>query len=166
MKQRIFQKKIYKLSGWIEVFISVIVIIAILIFSVGLIQNLYDIVVNGHDRMSLFTDFLANAFQIVIGVEFIKMLCKHTPSTVVEVLMFAMARQMVVEHTTPSQNLLCVSGITILFLVRRFLFTEADKTDHYQEQISEQASVDWKTKRNEWRERRASVEERGSQNNG
>ena len=88
--------------------------------------------------MDVFTEFLGNAFQIVIGIEFIKMLCKHTPATVVEVLMFAMARQMVVEHTTPFENLLCVAGITVLFLIRRFLLTEHDKENHYQEQISEQ----------------------------
>lgn len=138
MRQRRFQKGVYKLSGWVEIFISIVLVIAIVIFSIGLVKNLYDIVTTGHDRMGYFSEFLGNAFQIVIGVEFIKMLCKHTPSTVVEVLMFAMARQMVVEHTTPVDNLLCVLGITILFIIRRFLFTDADKENHYQEQISEQ----------------------------
>lgn len=138
MRQRKFQKGVYKLSGWIEIFISMVLVVAIVIFSIGLIENLYDIVTTGHDRTAYFTEFLGNAFQIIIGVEFIKMLCKHTPSTVVEVLMFAMARQMVVEHTSPAENLLCVAGITILFVIRRFLFTDADKENHYQDEISEQ----------------------------
>ncbi|MDO4553961.1 MAG: transporter [Lachnospiraceae bacterium] len=138
MKQRYVQKKLYKLSGWIEIFISIILVIAVMIFAVGLIKNLYDIVIVGEERMSLFNDFLGNAFQIVIGIEFIKMLCKHTPNTVVEVLMFAMARQMVVEHTSPLENILCVLGIAILFLIRRFLFTEIDKEDHYQDSITAQ----------------------------
>lgn len=138
MRQRKFQKGVYKLSGWIEIFISIVLVVAIVIFSIGLIENLYDIVTAGHDSTGYFTEFLGNAFQIIIGVEFIKMLCKHTPSTVVEVLMFAMARQMVVEHTTPVENLLCVLGITILFIIRRFLFTDDDKENHYQDQISEQ----------------------------
>lgn len=138
MKQRDFQKKVYKLSGWIEIFVSIILIIALLIYSAGLVKNLYEIILQGSDRMDSFTLFLGNAFQIVIGVEFIKMLCKHTPVTVVEVLMFAMARQMVVEHTTPFENLLCVLSITVLFLIRRYLFTEHDKENHYQEHIGEQ----------------------------
>lgn len=137
MKQRDFQKKVYKLSGWVEIFISIVLVIALLIYSAGLIKDLYDIILQGPDRMDSFTIFLGNAFQIVIGVEFIKMLCKHTPVTVVEVLMFAMARQMVVEHTTPFENLLCVLSITVLFLIRRYLFTEHDKENHYQEQIGE-----------------------------
>lgn len=138
MRQRKFQKGVYKVSGWIEIFISIVLVIAIVIFSIGLVENLYDIVTEGPDRTEYFTEFLGNAFQIVIGVEFIKMLCKHTPSTVVEVLMFAMARQMVVEHTSPAENLLVVAGITILFVIRRFLFTEVDKENRYQDEISEQ----------------------------
>ncbi len=39
------------------------------------------------------------AFNLVICIEFVKMLCKHTPDTLVEVMMFAIARQMIVEHT-------------------------------------------------------------------
>lgn len=138
MIQRNFQKKVYKLSGWIEIFVSIILVIAILIYSAGLVKNLYTIITQGYETMDSFTLFLGNAFQVVIGVEFIKMLCKHTPVTVVEVLMFAMARQMVVEHTTPFENLLCVLSITVLFLIRRYLFTEHDKENHYQEQIGEQ----------------------------
>lgn len=137
MKQRDFQKKVYKLSGWVEIFVSIILVIAILIYSAELVKDLYQIIIQGVDGMESFTQFLGNAFQVVIGVEFIKMLCKHTPVTVVEVLMFAMARQMVVEHTTPFENLLCVLGITVLFLIRRYLFTEYDKANHYQEQIGE-----------------------------
>lgn len=140
MAQRRVQKGIYKLSGWVEIFISIIVFAAIVIFSGGLIVDLYHIMMVSNGGMSAFTDFLGNAFQIVIGVEFIKMLCRHTPATVVEVLMFAMARQMVVEHTTPAENLLCVLGITVLFLIRRFLFTDSDRQSHYQDEISEGAS--------------------------
>lgn len=137
MRQRQFQKKVYKISGWVEIFVSIVLVIAIVIYSAGLVKNLYDIVMQGQARMDSFTIFLGNAFQVVIGVEFIKMLCKHTPVTVVEVLMFAMARQMVVEHTTPLENLLCVLSITVLFLIRRYLFTERDKENHYQDQIGE-----------------------------
>ena len=35
--------------------------------------------------------------DLVIGIEFIKMLIKHTPGSVVEVLLFALSRHMVLE---------------------------------------------------------------------
>ena len=136
MKQMKAQKRMYRAAGWIELFVSIVVLIALLVFSAGLIKEFYTVVVQNGGDPEYLSEFIGSAFQIVIGVEFIKMLCKHTPATVVEVLMFAIARQMVVEHTSPAENLLCIAGITILFAIRRFLFTEGDKEDHYQENIA------------------------------
>lgn len=136
MKQIKAQKKMYRAAGWIEVFVSVLVLLALVVFSVGLVREFYTVVILNYGDPSDLSEFIGSAFQIVIGVEFIKMLCKHTPATVVEVLMFAIARQMVVEHSTPFENLICIAGITVLFAIRRFLFTEGDKEDHYQENIA------------------------------
>ena len=136
MKQMKAQERMYRAAGWIELFVSICVLIALLVFSAGLIKEFYTVVILNGGNPEYLSDFIGSAFQIVIGVEFIKMLCKHTPATVVEVLMFAIARQMVVEHSTPLENLICIAGITVLFAIRRFLFTEGDKEDHYQENIA------------------------------
>ena len=136
MRQMKAQKRMYRAAGWIEVFVSVVVLVALLVFSVGLLKEFYSVVIQHGGNPDTLSDFLGSAFQIVIGVEFIKMLCKHTPATVVEVLMFAIARQMVVEHSTPLENLICIAGITVLFAIRRYLFTDSDKEDHYQENIA------------------------------
>lgn len=45
------------------------------------------------------------------------MLCRHSAQTVVEVLLFATARQMVVEHMDPMQTLIGVIAIAILFAI-------------------------------------------------
>ena len=50
------------------------------------------------------------------------MLCRHNMGSVVEVLLFAISRQMVIEHTSPVENLLMVAAIAALFLIRKFLF--------------------------------------------
>lgn len=80
--------------------------------------------------IDFFTTFLANGLSLVVGVEFVKMLCRHSAQTVVEVLMFATARQMVVEHMKPSQTLIGVIAIAILFAIRKFLMTEDDDMAH------------------------------------
>ena len=59
-----------------------------------------------HAETEYFSTFLAKALNLVVGIEFVKMLCKHTPETLVEVLMFATARQMVVEHLDTWQTLI------------------------------------------------------------
>ena len=67
-----------------------------------------------------------DAIILAIGAELIKMLCKHTPETVIEVLAFALARQLIVGHAAPLQNLITVVAIAALFATRRFLLKRHD----------------------------------------
>ena len=119
------QDKMFEISYIFELFISVIVGIGILIFAVRLIIGLFDISTFTDEGETLFK-ILDKAIILAIGAEFIKMLCKHTPETVIEVLAFALARQLIVGHTSPVENLITVIAIAILFAVRRFLLKRHD----------------------------------------
>lgn len=68
------------------------------------------------------------------------MLCRHSAQTVVEVLLFATARQMVVEHLDPVQTLIGIIGIAILFAVRKYLMTDSDDMTPHQKSASEESS--------------------------
>ena len=64
---------------------------------------------------------LSSAFSLVIGLEFVRMLCKHTPETVIDVLLFAVARQLVIYNDGDISKLLGIIAIAGLFAVKRFL---------------------------------------------
>ena len=76
-----------------------------------------------------YDDLLTACFNLIIGVELIRMLYLHTPLTVFEVLMFAIARQIIIDHSSPLNSLLGVIAIAILFATRKFLFSYFDETD-------------------------------------
>ena len=76
-----------------------------------------------------YDDLLTACFNLIIGVELIRMLYLHTPLTVFEVLMFAIARQIIIDHSSPVNSLLGVIAISILFATRKFLFSSFDETD-------------------------------------
>lgn len=76
-----------------------------------------------------YDDLLTACFNLIIGVELIRMLYLHTPITVFEVLLFAIARQIIIDHSSPVNSLLGVIAIAILFATRRFLFSSFDETD-------------------------------------
>lgn len=76
-----------------------------------------------------YDDLLTACFNLIIGVELIRMLYLHTPITVFEVLLFAIARQIIIDHSSPLNSLLGVIAIAILFATRRFLFSSFDATD-------------------------------------
>lgn len=112
---------IYRIAQLLEILVSFLVIIAIL-FSFATIFHQLGILSSDPSNADGLQAFLSTAFTVVIGIEFLKMLSRHNLSSVVEVLLFAISRQMVIEHTTPVENLLMVAAIAALFLIRKFLF--------------------------------------------
>lgn len=108
----------------IEIAISVVVLIAILIVGVKVIAEVFNLAVD-QNATAHFEQVLGHAFNLIIGVEFIKMLAKHTPGSAIEVLLFAIARQMVVEHTTPLENLIGIISIALIFIIRKFWFVSS-----------------------------------------
>lgn len=122
------RNKILNVADFLEIIIGVLLAISIAISVVFLASNLKLVMLNTTD-LEAFDNFLATAFNLVIGIEFIKMLCKHSPETVIEVLLFALARQLIVEHTNTMENLIGIISIAILFGVRKYLFNSFDEID-------------------------------------
>lgn len=122
------QDKMFELSYIIELLISLIVIVAVLIMAVKIVVDMCSITFleKGIDSLVLVMD---KAITLAIGAELIKMLCKHTPETIIEVLAFALARQLIVGHAKPWENLITVVAIAILFVVRRFLLNRYDMVE-------------------------------------
>lgn len=65
--------------------------------------------------------FLHNILTIVIILEFVRMLINFTPANTLEVLTVAISRQVIINHSNPINNLICVLCIGGLFAIRRFL---------------------------------------------
>ena len=70
--------------------------------------------------------FLHNILTIVIGLEFVRMLLDTTPANILEVLILALTRHVVLEHADPWSNLACIACIAGLFAVRRFLVRRSE----------------------------------------
>lgn len=125
IKKKILSK-LYGISYYLEMFISLLLIVVIIFLSVKLVINIFDInfMLSNED---VFTYFMENAMSLAVGVELIKMLCKHSASTVVEVLLFAIARQIIVSHSSVVNMVAGVLCIVALLATRKFLFLPDDK---------------------------------------
>ena len=120
-----FNGVIYNISRYTEIVLSIVILVVIALAGIRLIMEVAGTSVSAMDT-EFFTSFLSQALSLVVGVEFVKMLCQHSAQTVVEVLTFATARQMVVEHLGSSETLLGVISIAILFGIRKYLMTDND----------------------------------------
>ena len=65
--------------------------------------------------------FLKEMLTFVVGIEFVKMLIFHNPERVVDVLIFAASRQMIVEHTDGKETIVWIIGIGLLFAIQKYL---------------------------------------------
>lgn len=132
----ILSRNIVKAAAWVELAIAVTVFVALLGSCLPVLEECLGLWHGGDTEM--FHDFLGHALYLVIGIEFIEMLTKHSPGSALEVLMFAIVRHMLVDHGTSAENLLSVLAIAVLFAIRRFAFVP-HFDGHEQETASEAA---------------------------
>lgn len=114
---------IIQASTLLEITLSGLVLIGLLFSIVPLLKWMPGLLFDGNDAE--IRTFLERALDIVIGIEFIKMLAKHSPGSALEVLLYAIARHMIVGHESAVENFISVASIALIFFVRKFLFVPA-----------------------------------------
>lgn len=72
--------------------------------------------------------YLHSILTIVVGMEFVRMLIDMTPANTLEVLIVAIARQVIISHDDPISNVCCVLCIAGLFATRHFLIPKNEMT--------------------------------------
>lgn len=96
------------------------IIMAILI-GIGLIYSIIDYIPGAAALLAsspdpaVFLVFLEDLFNIVIGIEFIKMLITPNADSVIEVLIFVVARHMIIGSKDASDLLLSVVSLLLLY---------------------------------------------------
>lgn len=115
-----FEILIQKICRILELIVAVLVMI-------GIVLALFSFFKNGEIFMDLlgdidmFQQYLDRIFIIVIGIEFLQMLFRPSSDNVIEVIIFLVARHMIVVSTTPYEDFVSVLSIAVLCIVRQYL---------------------------------------------
>ena len=125
-----------------EIALAFIVAFGFVISVIPLLKEMPNLVSHSSGTAE-FHEFLENTLTLVIGIEFIKMLIKHTPGSVVEVLLFAIARHAILAGGTALENLLTILSIAVIFLIRKYIFIESFDF------LEDGSTVDWLS---DWKE--------------
>lgn len=128
--RKFLQDTVTEIAYYLEIILSLVLALAMLFFSFSLLSDLTGFVTATGDVDDLFQSFLGRAMSLAVGVELIKMFSKPSPNTVIEVLLFALARQLVVKHASILDFLLGIIAVAILFAVRKYLFTQFDASNN------------------------------------
>lgn len=81
-------------------------------------------------------DFLAQILLLVIGVELVIMLCLHLPETLLEVLLYAIARKLLLVPKTAgvADLLLGVLAIAGIFFIKKYLMPKKGESLNKEEE--------------------------------
>ena len=136
---------IHKTLHFLEWLIAIITLV-VLVGMLGL--EIYRMFTVSNYFNSIHT-YLHNILTLVVGLEFVRMLLDMTPANTLEVLIVAIARQVIIAHDNPWSNVASVLCIAGLFAIRRFLIPREDLTielsevaeEDAQEKVEEEATV-------------------------
>lgn len=122
-------KNVQKFCEIVEIIAAVLVSVGIVISLAGVIMD-YEIFQHLMADTSAFKEYLERILMIVIGIEFVGMLCRPSSDNVLEVLIFLVARHMIVGETSPFEDFVSVISIALLCLLRRYLHGSKVKPGH------------------------------------
>lgn len=105
----------------LELIVATFVLIGVVMALISLVPTVGDFWQNRYEADSLM-HFLERALAIVIGVEFMKMLCRPNADNILEAIIFLVARHMIiVTTTTPMEDLISTISIVLLCFMRCYL---------------------------------------------
>lgn len=115
---------IHKTLHFLEWLIAIITLV-VLVGMLGLeVYKMFTV----SDYFATIDNYLHNILTLVVGLEFVRMLLDMTPANTLEVLIVAIARQVILTHNNPWSNVASVLCIAGLFAIRRYLITRAELT--------------------------------------
>lgn len=136
------EKKSHAFADWLElateimeIAVAVIVLAGFFISVIPIIREMPDLLDNTNEYS--FHVFLEHAFNLVIGIEFVRMLIKHTPGSALGVLLFAIARHMVLDGGSGLELMMSVAAIAGIFIIRKYLYV------HSFESKNDNTTFDW-----------------------
>lgn len=135
MKERL-RFIVARISSYMEIIISGFLLLGIAIAGIDLVKDLgvmSQAALSNEGVAVSIESYLATGLQLIIGVEFVKMIAKHTMGSTIEVLVYAIARKLVISHGGASELLMEIIAIAILFFIKKYLrekskCEECDKT--------------------------------------
>lgn len=124
MKMSRLKTLLMRMTVYLELVLALFITAAIIIGMYDLCKYIVMIfTTNAIDTYDVFQKFLGHVLLLVVGVELIAMLVMHTPGSVIEVLLYAVARNMLIGNKGTFDFILGIASIAGIFAIRKYLFT-------------------------------------------
>lgn len=126
----------YTLRWLLHYIERIIAVMTILTLLGALGVEIYHMIASGAAYFADVETMLHHILNIVVGLEFVRMLIDTTPANILEVLTVAITRHVVLSHDDPWSNVACIACIAGLFAIRRFLIRRSElKEEMVEDQV-------------------------------
>ena len=132
------EKVFRKILHWMEGIIAAITLVVMVGMVLQEIHRMFTVPTYFDDIHTYLHTFL----NILVGLEFVRMLIDLTPANTIEVLIVALSRQVIISHDDPVSNVCCVLCIAGLFATRHFLIPRKEMTLEISELAPDEGSTD------------------------
>lgn len=123
--KRGIRERAYIFLKLLELFIAACIVVMVLVLMAITLKEYLTGHVSLYDEEAL-NIFLQTMLSFAVAVEFVKMLIYHNPERVIDVLIFATSRQLIVEHTNGVESLIRIFAIGVLFAIQKFLLPSSN----------------------------------------
>ncbi|SHI19594.1 hypothetical protein [Sporanaerobacter acetigenes] len=114
-----------KIIMWLEIVLATFIIITVILSCKDLASLAYNVfTTEAMSSYELLQGFLSYVLLLVVGLELALMLIKHSPGSVLEVMLYAVARKMLISSSTTSEVLIGVIALAIIFFIDKYLHTK------------------------------------------
>ena len=120
------EKLLHYIVEVIEIIIAIITLCAMVYLLFTEVVKIFTPHFAVNEHLADSKHFLESILGIVIGLEFVSMLVDFTPANILEVLVLAISRHVIINHSDPVSTIVCVVCIAGLFAIRRFLIPKED----------------------------------------
>ncbi len=118
------EKGIHWVTSVIMILLSIILVSGVLVSFVG-IPNLFTAIING--KPGAMIDLLEFAATAIIGIELVYVIIAQNLESVIEILMIALTRELLIKSWDTWEIVLGIVGIGILFAVKKYFIDNRDK---------------------------------------
>ena len=118
------EKGIHWVTSVIMILLSIILVSGVLVSFVG-IPNLFTAIING--KPGALIDLLEFAATAIIGIELVYVIIAQNLESVIEILMIALTRELLIKSWDTWEIVLGIVGIGILFAVKKYFIDNRDK---------------------------------------
>ena len=82
-----------------------------------------------------FTEFIQVVLDILMCLELIMMLCRHDLDSIIEVMIFAVTKNLLMVHESNVHVLLGVVALALLFAIRKYLFLSSAELEEHKHHL-------------------------------